>query len=454
MTRHPSEPSAPLIRPRRRAHTLALVGLIAGILLVALALANWQGGPATQTVAPSAPPMHTAVYVWQRLWTDEVDRAVRRIARRDVTLMILAAELISSRDGLDYAAAVVHWPAVAATGRPAWLVVRAGGDLARRLADPHDTSAAQLTALAARQALAAARDAGVRVAGLQVDYDCPTARLGDYRRLLDELAAALPGVPLAVTALPTWLGSDDLPPLVRGLDHVVLQAHALERPETVNDPVTLIDPAAALRWTRQAADLDTDYYVALPAYGYELLFDAGGRFVGVAAEGPPPSAPAGYRIGVAMPEPETMAGLVRRLRENRPERCRGVAWFRLGLPGDRLAWPPETLERVLDGLPPEVAFGVEARSPEPQLLEIWIRNTGQAWPRGRIALEIILPEGSDVTASDAVGGFSELRTDGGRRIRLSGPPPRPSDELLAAWFRLAAPLEEPVVTTQVEVVRE
>ncbi len=52
---------------------------------------------------------------------------------------------------------------------------------------------------------AAARDSGRTIAGIQLDYDCPTSRLPDYALFLNKLSRQLPeGTRVSITALLDW----------------------------------------------------------------------------------------------------------------------------------------------------------------------------------------------------------------------------------------------------------
>ena len=123
---------------------------------------------------------------------------------------------------------------------------------------------------------------------------------------------------LSITALPTWLADGGFAPLVGDLDHFVLQVHSLEKPETIDRPVTLCDPQKTVAWAEMANEAGTPFHVALPTYGYRLVFDTDDRFVALSAEGPRPVTPPGYRVGVVMANPLAMAPLAAHLRRHRP----------------------------------------------------------------------------------------------------------------------------------------
>lgn len=56
---------------------------------------------------------------------------------------------------------------------------------------------------------------GARCDEVQIDYDCPTSKLGLYAKFLADLKAACGNVTVAFTALPSWLGNPNFKELAR-----------------------------------------------------------------------------------------------------------------------------------------------------------------------------------------------------------------------------------------------
>jgi len=451
-------PSPPESRhPRLR--SLLLAGLI--VLVAAAVVQLWQAAEEPAPAGP-LPALEQAAYVWQRQWMPAVREAVARAASQDLALLILVGEVSRRGDALRHAPMAVDWAAVAEAGRPAWLVVRIETPATTVMAEQRDATAQAVAGDLAEQ-LSAARAAGVTVSGAQLDYDCPTRALGDYAAFLEAVRRELPeGTSLSITALPAWLGDEQFPSLVAGLDHFVLQVHSLERPATISEPVRLCRADRVARWMEQAAARTaTPFYVALPTYGYQLIFDGRGRFVTLVAEGDRPALPPGHRLALAMADPAETLALARQLRTSRPRTCRGIAWFRLPTADDELCWSPETFEAVLAGRAPTVSFAAEVRAVEPELYEVWLTNTGQQNVTGRVTLEVTVAADREVLATDAVSGFTAEPADSPSRWRLTGPAPRLGRPALAIWLRLkpaspqaaaSDPSAVPILTTQVEVL--
>ena len=64
--------------------------------------------------------------------------------------------------------------------------------------------------------LALYQQAGIHIAGIEIDYDCARSQLAAYRQWLSELNKRLPAnLTLGITALPDWLQSAEFTPLFR-----------------------------------------------------------------------------------------------------------------------------------------------------------------------------------------------------------------------------------------------
>ncbi len=114
--------------------------------------------------------------------------------------------------------AVLRPEAPRTTGPEIWLVIRA-----ERL-DWSEGVYRQLQAEAARW-----RGRGNRLAGVQVDFDAATLRLGTYAAFLRDLRRRLPAdMKLSATGLMDWTtgaGSDDLDALAGVIDELVVQTY-------------------------------------------------------------------------------------------------------------------------------------------------------------------------------------------------------------------------------------
>ncbi|HEY1110790.1 MAG TPA: DUF3142 domain-containing protein [Opitutaceae bacterium] len=353
-------------------------------------------------VATAAAPTREA-YVWQRQFDDEVVDSVSAFAPQLDGVCVLAAE-VSWTPRPEVVRPAVDYRALAAIGKPVGLALRINDYPGTFAAD--DATAKMLATLV-REMLATARAASLVVAEVQIDYDCAESKLAGYRKWLTAFRRETESAKtkLSITALPAWLKSADFAPLVGATDGFVLQVHSLERPKSPDAAFTLCDPERAKAWAHQAGAAGVPFRVALPTYGYLLGFDAAEKFLGLAAEGRPPSWPRGAQVRAVRADAPAMAKLANELLATPPAHCSGVIWFRLPVPRDRYNWAATTFSSVLRGEVPAAKLVATAEWPERGLAEIVIENRGQTTEP--LPRDIALKWADDMRllAADGIGGF-------------------------------------------------
>lgn len=391
---------------------------------------------------PPPSPLSHGAYVWQREWTDGLRQAIRRNRSPVAEWVVLAAEVEFRPNIAPRVARVVpDYASLRESERPIGFAIRIApwsGPFDR------DHPEAKFLVQFARDILNDARQRGVEPSQLQLDFDAATRQLDDYRRWLDALREAIAPTPLVFTALPTWLDSPAFARLVRSADGYVLQVHSWEAPRAPDQPFALCDPERAKRAIAKAARLDRPFWVALPTYGYRAWFDARNRLLGLSAEGPDLMASGNAKVREVRADPVAMAGLVRWLRTHRPKRSRGIIWYRLPLPEDRLSWNEQTWQAVMRGRAPMAKAEWDLKKSADGLIEVAIRATGDAdsvldrpialhWRQARLI------------AADGLAGFTPERT-APASVRLqppNQPPPRlaPGQRLAIGWLRFDQPPE-------------
>jgi len=390
-----------------RSHRYNCVMRGIGLLLATTMLAACQRAPA---------PMQHEAYVWQREWTDAVNAALSEGRGTFSAYRILAAE--SRHDGTLVTFAR-DFAAIERLQQPVVAVIRINGS------DPVPVT----RELSARVA-AIARDwraAGLRLTGVEIDFDCATSRLPEYSSLLAQLRSSWPaGLTLSITALPAWLESPALAALLAGVDASVLQVHSVQAPAA-----GLFDPDAAQRWidayaTKSAKPFD----VAMPAYGLRVGFDAGGRAIAAEGEVPRDAPDDARELRV---DPEKVARLLRNLERERPPQVRDVVWFRLPTEQDRRAWSLPMLRAVIAGDPLKPVVKVTFDAAADGSRDLVLANVGVVDAQAPARL-VVAAYGC--SAGDALAGFRLERSgDDWRFVSTSDTIVRAGRERRIGWLR-------------------
>ena len=334
---------------------------------------------------PAAPLPHDA-YIWQRAWTPAVTQAMRDSAADIRAWRVLAAQ--TDRFGR---LQVFHpdRKALQAGGKPVMLVVRIDGQLAQwdepsLLADTralwHDW-----------------QGSGVRVAGLEIDHDCGTARLAGYARYLADLRPVLSGSILSITALPAWLHSADLAAVLAQIDESVLQVHAVRDPRT-----GLFDGALARQWAADyARHSDKPFRIALPNYGSRVSWDEQGRLASVQSEVSVLDSGDDSRELLAMPA--QIADFLAPLQRDPPPHLAGIVWFRLPTSQDARVWSMATWLAVMRQQPLRSTLMATTQTGSmPGTLDLLLRNPGDL--DAPLPSLVILP--ASCTLADGVNGYA------------------------------------------------
>ncbi len=346
-----------------------------------------------------APPLDQQAYVWQRQSTPALAAAVTEVGPHLAGLRVLVAERIES--GWVEPDTLAALP----TNSVATLVLRWD---ARR-----DRFAAAVAAPPLARALARAGAAGAAIRGVEVDYDCGSARLADYARELVALRATLPpATRLSITALPAWLDSADLDTLLATVDENVLQVHSVDA-----RAAALVDPAAARRWaeawSRHAAG---PWRIALPVYGARVWRDAEGAVRAVESESELPRVDGSareWRIDTRL-----LAALVGGLRARPPAKLAGIVWFRLPTRDDRRAVSVDGFVALLDGRPLAADWRVDLRAVAGSSggYDLVLENHGNldAAPPASLRFD------GQCSSGDAAAGVTLERDPAGGRFRIVG----------------------------------
>jgi hypothetical protein len=390
---------------------------ILSITLIAAAIAIGLFAWLSLRPAPRATtPLTHEVYIWQRVWSGELKDALAAHGRAFARVVVLARQVDWQRSEAGEMVpktflVPLDWAALQNAGAPVGVAIRIAGyagDFGR---------AAEAIAGVAGDLCDEAKTNGVGLSEIQIDFDCPSSRLDGYRQWMIAIKQRSGGVPVHITALPTWLDRADFAALAKESCEYVLQVHSLQRPTTVNDPAVLCDPAAAQAAVEKAGKIGVPFRVALPTYGYILIYDAAGKYLGLEAEGQEQSWPADAQQRWLGADSTQLAQLINDWNANRPIQMTGIIWYRLPIAQDKLNWRWPTLAAVMAGRTPAAAYAVELRPGAANVDDVIITNTGDGDLRGPLNVSVDMAR--DIAARDALGGFATLNaTD--RRWTLEG----------------------------------
>jgi hypothetical protein len=353
-------------------------------------LALYSGGTSLSAVPGNEPPQAASpltheAYIWQRAWTEPVREAITQHASRFSGLTVLSAEVSWKGKQPQVIRVPLDYSILTNTPCPVGLALRIGPCPAS--VSTNDTTIAFLADVAA-SLIAEAKSHRLAPRELQIDFDCAESKLEGYRAWVEALRRKVAPMPVSITALPSWLDQPAFKRLAAAADGYVLQVHSLQRPHAYDAPFTLCDPAAARRAVERAAQIGIPFRVALPTYGYLTAFDARGRFVGLSAEGPSKTWPAGVQLREVRANPLELAQLVQLWATNRPTALRGVIWYRLPVADDTLNWRWPTLGAIVTGRFPRESIRVETRRVEPGLVGISLINEGELDISSRLSIRV------------------------------------------------------------------
>lgn len=407
------------------------VAILSVLFIVAVAAGAWIF---FFWLAPrTSGPLRQDVYVWQRAWTQPVRDAVAQRATNFAEIAVLKAEISWKDKQPQLTRVAVDYETLAKARRPVGIALRIGP-----YAGPftNDAIAGFITDTAGR-IVTEARTNGVVLAELQIDFDCAESKLDGYRVWVEAIQRRVAPLPVTITALPSWLNSRAFKRLAAVATNYVLQVHSVERPKSFAAPFTLCDPRAARRAVERAGRIGVPFRVALPTYGYLLAYDAGGKFISLAAEGPRPNWPTNAQLREVSSDAVALAELVQAWTADRPVAMRGVIWYRLPTVVDNFNWRWPTLGAILAGRVPQEKFRVNARRVESGLVEISLANAGELDVSSRLAVEVRWSK-ARLIAGDALRDFELAdRSLSAARFQTKSQTVRvrAGDQLVLGWLR-------------------
>lgn len=375
-------------------------------------------------------PLPQHMYIWQRHWSGGMTEALQAAAESSRGFLVLAGEIEGPDSGWRFRPVNVDWESLAVTEKKLWLTLRVHS----RALDQKRWSPAPFARLL-RHLLEKAEEGGATLTGLQIDYDAATEQLPRYREWLEALRHELPQWPLSITGLPDWLTHKTLPSLVAGLDDFVLQLHSLEVPEDANKEPLLFDPEKALAWITQAESLNISFSIALPTYGWRIVFDENKEVRALEAE-ESLAYPLTWTHKEIAADPLVLASFVQSLQAHPPSGLKAIHWFRMPLPSDSRNWSLETLQQVMTGHAPEPVYAAELRHGDKGLVELWVAVDKLSGKKD-LCIQLELSSGQ-ILASDLVNGFRAMKSPQETILMISGPVLTNGKDYMAGWWLLGS----------------
>ncbi len=359
-------------------------------------------------------------YIWQRQWNPSVVVAMQQSSDLIRVWRVLAA---TSDSHGHIQPVAVDWAALTRSKRTVIPVVRIEGQLTLWEADT--LSDEILNVLALWQAYQ------LPIAGIEIDHDCATARLPAYAVFLMRLRKRLDkAVALSITALPTWLSSSHLAEVLKPVDEVVLQVHAVQNPRA-----GLFHSQQARRWIEDWSQHHmTPFRVALPTYGSRVSWRTDGLLHAVESE--TSLLAGGYGATELLASPTEIQVFLSELERRPVPRLRGVVWFRLPTAEDRRAWSLATWRAVLSRQSLQALVEVEVHeSNTGGMQNLVLVNRGEV--DAELPRQVLLPNAC--TLADGINGYALKHNDGGLFLqRIQEGLLRSHRQQLIGWMRCAA----------------
>lgn len=336
----------------------------------------------------SPAPLQHEAYVWERIWTSAVTQAMTQSEGFVAGWHVLLAETTVHGQWQQLTPAI---PGFGDSRHTLVAVFRINGQ--RPLDD--------ISALVDQMQKSLQTQPSIHWSGVEIDYDCPSRSLSQYLELVQRIRQALPSMRLSITALPTWISSPALKPLLESVDASVLQLHSVLDPRR-----GLFDSQKALQWIGRYSTLTNhNFSIALPDYGSRVGWDSSGHLVSIVSEqSTPDSVPDQNEL---MAKTGDIAAFLKSLRDAHPARLSGVVWFRLPTVRDKRIWSLSTLEAVIRGKAIEDRRMLRVDRDNEGAYRITVVNTGD--------LDAILPSTINTgacVAADGMSGYSAVHAAG------------------------------------------
>jgi len=391
-----------------------------------------------------------SVYVWQRNWDEFVSESISELGADLHKFIILCGDFRYENGKVSINAVNIDWDYFNKEDTEIILAVRINAGTKALLKT--DSVCRVIDGIEALfdKAIFFAQEQGIKIAEIQFDYDCPTSKLSDYGKFLALCKERFPNLKISITALPTWLNSKAFKKAAKNTSYYVLQLHSFEIPKTINQARKIFLKDNASLYLERANRLGYPFRISLPTYGYEVVFNKSGEFLGLRGEAKRIALGKDIQYQTVITDPTEILNFLESVSLSKPDKLLGICWFRMPIKTDEFNWHMETFKAVLNGYFPHVKLSAKVQEPQPGLYEVYLVNSGNQNIFMPVEFKISWPKGS-VPLYDILGQFKSKPIGIEDGIEISGLPPKVGNEVLVAWFRYEKEIQKefPIYVSEV-----
>jgi len=371
------------------------------------------------------------IYIWQKSWDENIKESLDGISSLVDHYTILSGDLKYTNSSPKINSIPIRWSYMINSNLKVTLAFRMDTASSALLKDDNIYAVVDAAEELLRSAILKAPQN--TVIGIQVDYDCPTSKLGDYIRFIRLFKKRFPKTPISITALPTWLNSSDFAPLAKETSYFVLQLHSFRVPKSVNTASSIFEEDKAKTYLKKAVNIKHPFYISLPTYGYEVAYTEDGKFLGLRAEGAQHLIGEGIKHKIVMTEPEDIVSFLKYTKSEKFKHLKGILWFRLPLKTDEFNWDISTLVDVLNERMPKADFQADIIETAKGLSEIYVYNKGTKNIWTPVSFRIYWDR-KDMPLSDITQQY-KIVSKNSNSILVEGPAPKAAQRIYVGWFR-------------------
>lgn len=226
-------------------------------------------------------PRQVSFWYWNTPFeiSDSMENQLRGLG---VNVLFVRAGTLSAVDHEPQLTSPQQWTS---TRKPfhAHLVFRFDDTITRRFESMPNEALVTCISAAFSAQRKSAENFGLKVKGIQIDFDCPARLLPKYAALLKAIrrsAFGSNGLQLSITGLISWTGSEHYTELANAVDFVVPQMYEAAFSSSMDSPKAIGEPEKLADRMERASRSHLPFWIGVPAYGRAMLYSPTGKFLG------------------------------------------------------------------------------------------------------------------------------------------------------------------------------